>query len=78
MKQRLSVRAIVNMVSHQTKVLFLVVFQHESDNIRAGETEKLPPIFTNSLQTILHVGLRAAAKNRKVCIYYIFTENTND
>lgn len=37
-------RAIVNMVSHQTKVLFLVVFQHKSHNIRADEMEELPTI----------------------------------
>lgn len=64
--------AIVNMVSHQTNILFLVVFQHESHNIRAGEMEKLPPISTNSLQIILLVELRAhCSDNRKACLCYI-------
>lgn len=50
--------AFVNMVSHQTKVLFLVVFQHER-NIGASEMEKLSPIFSDSLQIILYVECHA-------------------
>lgn len=57
------------MVSHQTEVLFPVVFQHESHNIRARETGKLPPIFTNSLQMILHVGPRAHCTRKQKNMY---------
>jgi len=60
------------MVSHQTVVLFLLTFQHESFNIRAREKKKLLLVFTEKYLTYLTQCITVKIKNN----VYIFGENT--